>query len=250
MAEIIKSEALILRSIRWHESSKIMHIYSREWGRLGLIAKGALRPKSPFAGNLETLNYANCIVSYKAGRELQILTGIDVIDSFSQMRLNLDRQPYALAVLEVLDQVLEGHTADAVFFDFTIYILRTIEKSRKPEMVFWYFLLKLVSFLGFRPQLKQCHTCHTQIPSGILRFNFSDGAVFCNDCAANSSGGMKLENPDWQYLRTLQLYPHRKLSAFEDTEHSGFNFTPLLIEYLNFHTEKNLILKSLQLLLR
>lgn len=215
---------------------------------MGLIAKGALRPKSTFAGNLETLNYVECLVSKKTGRELQILTGINVINSFSQMRLDLRQLPYALALLEILDQVLEGHSADSVFFDFTIHILESIRDSRQPEKIFWYFLLKLVSFLGFRPQLKQCYNCHTQNPSGNLRFHFSDGSVFCADCAANSFAGITLQNQDWLYLRNLQIQPHQKLNELENTANSGFNFTPLLIEYLNFHLEKNLSLKSLQLL--
>ena len=59
MAELIKSDAIILHSIRWQESSKIVTVYSREWGKIGLIARGALRPKSPFAGSLESLNYVN-----------------------------------------------------------------------------------------------------------------------------------------------------------------------------------------------
>ncbi len=248
MAEIIKSKALILHSIRWHESSKIVYIFSRKWGRMGLIAKGAIRPKSTFAGNLETLNYVECVISKKAGRELQILTGIDVLDSFNQLRLDLEKLPYALAVLEVLDKVIEGHSADTIFFDFTIHTLQMIEKINQAELVFWYFLLKLVSFLGFQPQLGQCHSCHTKNPSGTLRFHFNDGAVFCSDCAANSFGGMKLENQDWQYLRNLQAHPHKKLASFDQSIHSGYNFTPLLIEYLNHHTEKAINLKSLQLL--
>ena len=115
-------------------------------------------------------------------------------------------------------------------------------------MVFWYFLLKLVSYLGFRPQLRKCQICETEAPQGNLRFNFSHGAIICSDCAANSYGGMKLRNPDWQYLWKLQAHPHQKLDEFTGSRHSGYNFTPLLLEYLNFHIEKNLVLKSLQLL--
>jgi len=215
---------------------------------MGLIAKGALRPKSTFAGNLETLNYIECVISKKAGRDLQILTGADVIQSYNQLRLDLDKLPYAMAILEVLDQVMEGHSADTIFFDFTIHMLRMIEKLNNAEFVFWYFLLKLVSYLGFRPQLSQCNSCHTKTPSGTLRFHFNDGAIFCSDCAANSFGGMKLTNKDWQYLRNLQVQPHKKLAAFDQTIHTGFNFNPMLIEYLNYHTEKKLNIKSLQLL--
>ncbi|HQU71220.1 MAG TPA: recombination protein O N-terminal domain-containing protein, partial [Calditrichia bacterium] len=55
MSEVLKTEALILGALRWRESSKIVHLYTRELGAVSVIAKGALRPKSPFRGALEAL---------------------------------------------------------------------------------------------------------------------------------------------------------------------------------------------------
>ncbi len=249
MPELKKSDALILHSIRWHESSKIVTLYTREWGKIGVIARGALKPKSPFAGSIETLNHINCTLSMKSGRELQILTGLHVLDSFNGLRLKLDRLPYALAITELLNLVLHEHEADAVFFDFTSAMLKNIETAQNPEIVFWYFLLKFSSFLGFRPQLKQCHICHSEPSSGSVRFNLTQGAVYCADCVSNSAGGMKLKHRHWQFLKQLQTYPHKKIQDFSFENAAGFNFTPLLLEYMNFHTEKNVVLKSLQLLI-
>lgn len=250
MAEIVKSKALILRSIRWQESSKIVNIYSSKWGRLGLIAKGALRPRSSFAGNLETLNYVECIISKKEGRDLQILTGINVINSFNQMRLDLNQLPYALALLEVLDQVLEGHTADSVFFDFTIHIIESIQNSSRPATVFWYFLLKLASFLGFRPQLQRCHICSKEKQESSVHFNLHQGTIYCADCYTNSTGGgIKLNQAAWYFLKQLQTYPHKKILEFAENPETDLKLTPMLIQYLNIHLDKDISVKSLQLLI-
>lgn len=249
MPKLIKSEALILHSIRWHESSKIVTLYAREWGKIGVIARGALKPKSPFAGSIETLNHVHCTISMKAGRELQILTELDVLDSYGGLRLKLERLPYALAVSELLNLVLDGHEADAVFFDFAATMIKNIETAPHPEIIFWYFLLKFSSFLGFRPQLKHCHICHSEPSSGSVSFNLSQGAVYCTDCVSHSAGGMKLKHEHWQFLKQLQTYPHKKIQNFSYENTAGFNFTPLLLEYMNFHTEKNVVLKSLQLLI-
>lgn len=249
MPKLIKSDALILHSIRWHESSKIVTLYAREWGKIGVIARGALKPKSPFAGSIETLNQINCTISMKSGRELQILTELDVLNSFSGVRLDLDRLPYAMAISELLNQVLHDHEADAVFFDFTSAMLRNIESAHYPQIIFWYFLLKFSSFLGFRPQLNQCHSCHSAPSAGAVWFNLTQGAIFCADCVSNSAAGIKLDHAQWRFLTQLQTYPHKKIQDFSFDNVKNFNFTPLLLEYMNFHTEKNVVLKSLQLLL-
>ncbi len=248
MAQQKKSDAIILHSIRWRESSKIVTIYSRDWGKIGVIAHGALKPKSPFAGNIETLNHIQCILAHKQDRNLQILTGIDVTDSFNALRLDLDKLPYALAISELLYLILEEQEGNPVFFDFTLTIIQSIAKSDRPDIVFWYFLLKFSSFLGFRPQLQKCHACDTENSNTPIRFDLYQGTVYCSDCSANSPGGMDLTHFDWNFLRHLQKHPHQKIHKFPLISDTILNFTPMLMQYLNIHLDKNITLKSLQLL--
>ena len=249
MAQLIKSDAIILHSIRWQESSKIITVYSREWGKIGLIARGALRPKSTLAGLTESLNYVHCVVSNKAERNLQILTSIDVIDSFNHLRLEITRLPYALAIIELLNQVIEEHESNPVFFDFTIEMIQNIGKAKSPQIVFWYFLLKLSSFLGFRPQLQKCHVCENERLTKSIQFNLHLGTIYCQDCYANSAGGMKLTDSTWQFLRQLQTYPHKRILDLAENSGSKLNLTPMLIQYLNIHLDKDITAKSLQLLI-
>lgn len=249
MAQIEKTDILVLRSIRWHESSKIVYVFSRAWGRCGLIAKGALRPKSPFAGNLEALNYLEAEVSVKSGRELQILTAVSVHNNFSLLRLDLDRLPYALAVLEVLDQVMEGQASDHVFFDFIVEMLKQIEQAPDPQVVFGYFLIKLSSYLGFRPQLSACQNCGSEQISNGSRFDFYRGALYCPDCAYNSSAGMKLSKTDVLFLQRLQKHPHKAIKELAPPPDLSKHWVTFLIQYLSVHLEKTISLNALQLLI-
>ncbi|MBD3223866.1 MAG: DNA repair protein RecO, partial [Caldithrix sp.] len=100
MSLLIKTKAIVLGSIRWQESSKIVTLFTRESGKIKVIARGALRNKSPFAGQLQTLNFGHAIFSEKTTRTLQILTAFDAEDNFNTLRLDLRRLPYALAILE------------------------------------------------------------------------------------------------------------------------------------------------------
>ncbi len=248
MANIQKSACIILRSIRWQESSKIVTVYAREWGKTGIIAKGALRPKSPFAGKLESLNLTEAIISFKESRQLQILTDLQVWHPFNQLRMQPDHLPYALAILELLDGTLEEHQPDAVFFDFCAAMLQSLERAKRPEVVFWYFILKLTSFLGFRPQLQMCTSCQAETSSGPVTFNLSSGAIFCAACSSNSAGGVRLSDTEWEFLKRLQTFPHRQIGQFPQQFQSSHRYTTLLLDYLNLHRETRLQLRSLELL--
>ena len=249
MPEILKSKALIINAIRWHETSKIVTLYAREWGKIKVIARGALRPKSSFGGKLESLNLIEAIISSKESRELQILTQADVLENFTQIRLQMERLPYALAILELLNLSLEEHQADALFFDFCEKMLSAIEISAAPTTVLWYFLLKLSSFLGFKPNLDACNFCKTTSFKGPLSFLPQKGVLVCGDCSAATPSANLLQTDEISFLQILQRYPHRKIAGLTLPEGLKKDFTPLLLDYLNVHIERNIVLKSLDLLI-
>ncbi len=203
MPEIKKSRALILNSIRWQESSKIVSLYSRESGKIKVIARGALRNKSPFSGKVEALNLVDVIVSTKSSRSLQILTEVDLVESFNQLHLQIDRFPYALAILEIINQVFDDEHPNDVFFDFTVNMINSIASAEKPEIVFYYFLLKLSSFLGFKPNFDQCKSCASKNFSGNVYFSIEQGAAYCADCAEGAHLSRKLKPWHLSFLQRL-----------------------------------------------
>ena len=249
MPEILKTDSIILDSIRWKETSKIVTFFSREYGILKVIARGVYRNKSAFAGKLESLNRVEIIVNSRSSRSLQILTEVDVIDSYNTIRLDLRRLSYALAILELIQQTIrEGHS-DTVFYDFIVVLLDTLKTVNMPSVIFIYFLLKLVSYLGFKPNLDHCPVCKNTPSSDILYFSMEKGTIFCRDCAEGTVMLRKIKSDNLDLLRKLQTHPHRKISEFETKDFPEQYFTNLLIDYLNFHTENIISLKSLSMLI-
>ena len=249
MPSLLKSEAVILDSIRWKESSKIVTMFSREWGLIKVIARGVYRNKSLFAGKLESLNRVETIINSRQSRSLQILTEADVIDSFNAVRLDLDRLPYAFAILELIRQTIQESHTDTVFYDFIIILLEAIKITKKPAIVFCYFLLKLVSFLGFKPNLNYCQSCQQNPSSENVYFSMDNGTIYCQDCAEGAGITRKLKLKEIESLRILQSYPHRKIAEFEMNTSSIQLLINLMVDYLNYHTENNITVKSLSMLI-
>lgn len=250
MPELIKTQAIVLHSIRWQESSKIVTLYSREHGKIKVIARGALRSKSPFGGKLETLNLIEAIISTKVSRSLQILTQADLLNSFNSIRPDLARLPFALSILEIIYQALDEHQVDEIFFDFVITLLEAISQSAQAEIILWYFLLKFTSFLGFKPNFDYCASCSNTALKGAVHFAIEKGAIYCNECSSANASNISLRNDELEFLRRLQNHPHRRLNEWVTPVPAKRDFTSLLIDYLNHHLEHSLSLNSLSMLAR
>ena len=80
-----KTEAVVLRSIRFGEADRILHLYSRNRGRLGAIAKGARKPRSRFGGRLEPF-FRLDLVLYEGRGELATVTSASTIEGYSRLR--------------------------------------------------------------------------------------------------------------------------------------------------------------------
>ncbi len=248
MAEMFKTQALVIHSIRWHETSKIVTLYTKELGLIKVIARGVFRKNSPLAGRLETLNLINAVISFKETRELQILTAADLLDSFTPLKSDLNRLPYALSIMESIQQVIHPGHKDEIFFDFCLQMIYAMIESKHPLLILWYFLLKLSSYLGFKPNFEQCTICQTTGFKNGAYFILQKGGLVCPNCAGQAAPFLKLSDYDLKFLKTLQNYPYKKIQELQT--HFGFSvdFTALLLQYLNVHLGHPLKLESLKLI--
>jgi DNA repair protein RecO (recombination protein O) len=241
--EQIKTEAIVIRSINWSESSKIITLFSRELGLINVIAKGARKKNSQYQGLLESLNAVEAIIYISAGRNLQILGNIELEQSFHKLRQDLNKTGYALSILELINIFFLYSESDAIFYDFLLYIISFIENHNMNEIAFWYFILKLTSFLGFRPEFSQCHKCHNKINFNNFTFSFSNGSVICARCGTGDRTSGELI----KFLDYLQNTKYRELNEVILPGISINKITVFLIEFLRYHTDQNLRLNGLQL---
>jgi len=224
-------------------------LYTRDFGKIKVIARGVLKPSNPFAGKLETLNYLDVVIAFKLGRSLQNLTQADLRDTFSSIRPDMRKLPYAMAALEVLNQVLDEQHQDELFFDFFLVLLNSFHDTACPAVIFWYLLLKLSSFLGFKPSLEVCSACGNPNPAAPINFAIERGLMFCADCQNKAALSVILGKEEWNFLYRLQRHPHRRMTEFVLPVPQTMNFTQLLLNYLNIHLDRKLTVNALDLLI-
>ncbi len=248
MQKHYKDKAIVIHSIRWKESSKIITLFTRATGILKVIARSVYRPNNPMAGRLESMNLLEIVVVQKSTRSLQILQEAELLDSFHDLRQDFSSLPYALAVLELIQQTLGEQHSDEVFFDFVVHILKNFVPAPYPEIVLIYFLLKLASFLGFKPSLSRCQSCGKKDFGDKVYFSVEKGAVFCPECSGEQDFLSLLREKQLYFLQRLQTFPHKRLAEFPLSPPTGLNAVQLLVRYLGFHLEQTIHLNALSLL--
>jgi DNA repair protein RecO (recombination protein O) len=186
----LKTEAVVLRSLRFGEADRILHVYTLAQGRMGVIAKGARKTKSRFGGRLEPLSHVELILHVGSG-ELATLTGADLVRSHAPAR----EEPYRLAVGLIGAEAMlrlfpEQERSDRAFTALTRFLELLDDlplRDARPELdpLGLSFQLKLLWVAGYLPHLGSCAECGADGPSA--GFSASAGGVVCRDCAPSSA---------------------------------------------------------------
>jgi DNA repair protein RecO (recombination protein O) len=182
---LVSTPAVVLQTFRYSESSKIVRLATRDLGVQSAIAKGVLRPRSPFGAALETLSEGVAQLYHKEARELQTMAAFDVTELRRDLARDLGRFAGAAALAEVMLKMAPAAPLPAAYDTFTraLDALATAE-SRHADAVAVRWLWLLVGVLGFAPELDACVRDGTPVAgNGDVAFSTADGGVLCPACA-------------------------------------------------------------------
>jgi len=186
MSRGVDDEAIVLRSFRFGEADRIVHLLTRGGGRVNALAKGARRTTSRLGGRLEPLSRVAVVLRRGTG-DLATITGADLVDGGDLVRADAGRLALALAGAEaVLKLFPEAAANERLYVGLARYLelLGTRpaglpgDPAREPLTLA--FLLKLVALAGWAPRLDRCVVGGETGP--FVRFSAEAGGVVCAAC--------------------------------------------------------------------
>ena len=185
MSGAFKTEAVVLRSIRYGEADRVLHLYSADRGRLGAMAKGARRLRSRLGGRLEPLMRVRLVLHEGRG-ELCTVTQVDTVHAYAALRERrsaLERATQACdAVLRLLDSGEPNHAAyNLLCNELALLDADPAAATRAQALA---FRLKLLLAAGFAPELSSCAACGEV--EHLRGFSPAAGGVVCAGCEAGS----------------------------------------------------------------
>ncbi|HWP32406.1 MAG TPA: DNA repair protein RecO [Solirubrobacterales bacterium] len=183
----LKTEAVVLRSIRYGEADRILHLYSADRGRIGAIAKGARRPKSRFGGRLEPFFRLNLILHEGRG-DLLTVTGVATVDGYPRLRASGPALNAAARACDAVLRLLDSPDPNPPAYNLLCRYLAILddpaaERGARLETALA-FRLKLALAAGFAPELAACASCGES--DHLTGFSGAAGGVVCAGCEAGS----------------------------------------------------------------
>lgn len=235
---ILKTEAVVLRMQEYGESSKILTLYTRDYGRLKVLAKGARRLKSRFGGVLDLINYVTIVFYQKETRDLQLLSQADLVRPFLHLREDLHRLALASALVELIDRTESGQMPNPRLFKLLVGCLIGIDESGNAEVYFDYFTLHFLGFAGFRPRLRRCLHCGQKPKGYVVNFQFRRGGYFCENCSSNNQeGGLQVSVATIHSLLALRDANFTTVGQFSFSQTIQREIEALFLYFLRYHVE-------------
>lgn len=233
---LYRTPSIVLKRTDLGEADRILTLYTRDQGKLRAVAKGVRRTTSRSAGHLEPFTLSD--VLFATGRELDVVSQADTLESFRAVREDLRLATYAYYLAEVLDLLTEERMENRAAFDALVSSLRALPGADDPRLVLVSYHLQLLETLGYRPELRQCLGCRAVIEPGPNQFSALVGGVLCPTCGSREASARPVGVPALKLLRYVQqaaAYPALSAPAAVTREAEG-----LLRTYAEYIVERRL----------
>ncbi len=235
----IRVHAVVLRHADWGEADRLVTLYTREQGKLRAVAKGARKITSRKAGHLEPFTHVK--LQLARGRSLFIVTQADTVDAYLPLRETLLMTGTASYVVELLDRfVYEEEGANPTLFRLLAETLKRLANDEDPWLAVRYYEMRLLDFLGFRPQLFECANCGREIKAEDQFFSFSAGGVICPRCGRGLPNLTSISVDALKYLRHFQRSSYTESKQARPTSNVQDEVETLMQGYFTYLLEREL----------
>lgn len=179
--KIEKVMGIVIGDVNFKESSKILNVYTKEHGLIGVISKGCRNLKSSLRSVSSKLTYGYFNIYYKE-QGLSTLISVDLIDEFINIKKDLGKIGFATYLIDLTSQVLK-ESDNILIFDILSSALKKINEGFDKSVITNIVELKYLNFLGVLPVLDCCSVCGND--KNIITINGDAGGYLCKNCYKN-----------------------------------------------------------------
>lgn len=204
-----KSPAVVIGSAPLGESDRIVSFFSRDFGKVRGVARGARRMRSRFGSALELLTLGE-LVFFDGGRsDLVAVDHFDIVHPFAGVRGDLARLGQAAWMVECVARLTADRDPSATLYGLLVRALRGVEAGDPPRRAATAFGLRCVDALGHRLRIDACVGCGRRSgPAGAsIAIDVDAGGLTCAACAGRSRGAVRVDAGTLAALRRLRAMP-------------------------------------------
>ncbi len=252
-----KTQAIVIRSFPLGETHKIITFYTPDFGKVKAVAYGVKSPKSKLSGSLELLNHGMLLFNYRENRDLQSLSGFDLIEGFDGIRTDFARITYGCYLAELTDAIASEGDANPEIFDLLRNTYQYLADTNDVPLLARVFEIKFLDLAGYGPQLSECAHCGADVDAShvknshgtpsytsVMLFSVRHGGLLCRSCQHRDSAAFSIVPGSCELLKTLRMSELNKLNRIRASTRNHRELKLVLSSFIQYHTERNL--KSLK----
>ena len=245
---LCKTEAIVLRTRDLGETSKILTLFTDRYGKIAAVAKGARRPKSRFGASLDLFAHSNIVLYIKESRDLHLISESTLLNAFYGLREDVHRLGFASTVVELVDRMVMRAERVPGLFPLLNGGLQALEKGKHPSLLLWALILKIVSVLGYRPQLFACNSCGGPIEGKLAGFSSAQGGVVCQDCGRKGVAFTAIASETLKLLQQLLADDFVVIRSLEIDTREGRRIAAIVTGFVGHCIEDHRPLSSVKFL--
>jgi DNA repair protein RecO (recombination protein O) len=237
---LIKTKGINLKSFKIGEADKIIRIFSRDHGKISLIAKGARKPKSKFGGRLEPLAYNEYLLA--TGKSLYVLSQVGTIESFYKLREDEEQLKAAAFAVKLIDSSTDDGQKNPELFDLLLNSLQMIGEGIQVDVFKLFFQLRLMEIEGFFPYLDGCVKCKKMVTVEPKSVNFNQhlGGLTCSACSSVMAWGTKVEYQLVSLMKKLRSCTFAELKDMPLKADEIESISSIVAPYISDHIGKDI----------
>ena len=173
-----KCEGIVIRTTDYGETNKIVTLYTREWGKVGVMARGAKKPNSRLSSITQLFTHGYFLINRGSG--LGSMQQGETATSLRSIGEDIFLTAYASYIVELTDKCTEEKKPNPYHFELLYQTLNYLNEGYDPDILMNIYEMKMLNMLGLNPILNQCSICGNT--DGLFSFSIREGGFICHRC--------------------------------------------------------------------
>ncbi|PTY83354.1 DNA repair protein RecO, partial [Heyndrickxia sporothermodurans] len=240
-----KCEGIVIRSTDYGETNKIVTVYTREFGKIGVMARGAKKPNSRLSAISQIFTYGYFLIQTSTG--LGTMQQGEMISSMRTIREDIFKTGYAAYIVDLLDKGVDDKNPNPFLFELLMQTLNYINDDYDNEIITNIFEMKMLNVLGLYPVMDQCAICGNQ--DGKFAFSIRENGLICHRCFERDPYRISLSQSTLKLLRLFYYFDLSRLGQISVKEETKKELRMIISmyydEYSGLHLKSKKFLEQI-----
>lgn len=241
-----KCEGIVIRTTDYGETNKVVTLYTREWGKIGVMARGAKKPNSRLSAITQLFTHGYYLV--QTGTGLGSLQQGEMISSMRSIREDIFLTAYSSYIVELTDKSVDDKHRNPFLFELLFQTLNYLNEGYDQDVLMNIYEMKMLNVLGLNPTLNHCSVCGST--DGQFSFSIREGGLLCHRCLSKDPYHFKLSPSAVRLLRLFYFFDLSRLGNISVKEETKAELKKVISayyeEYSGLHLKTKKFLNSME----